>query len=1081
MMSADRHPRRAVSVGLAAAALLLFGVSPAAASAATTYFVAPSGSDDPLCSANSAGSPFATVQRALSCAVNGDVVSLAPSGSTPYPGIGSVSQNVTIMAGPGADARSVRVDVSRPTTSTGELVVAASRAVQVQGVTLDCMNHQCLTPNVTNHGRLTLQRDTVTGAGLSVAVNNQPTGSTSAWLTVLNSTIAHNTNAVGAAGAPDGAGISSGGGSVTPHVVVANSTIADNTLKTNAPGSGAGIALTSAASNQLTLLNDTITDNHVAHPGGGNGSGGGVFAPMGSGAAAIVASNTLIAGNTANTAGPDCSGKLADGPGGHNLLGDPAGCSGPTDGTNGDRVGVGNPGLNPIANNGGPTDTFSLQPQSPAIAAADAATCQAAPVSNRDQRGTARLAATRGCDIGAYDTGGTGGIAHATYFVAPGGPAATCAANAAGNPFATVQRALSCAGNGDVVSLAPSGSTPYPGIGSVGHNVTIQAGPGADARSVRVDVSRPRNDAGELVVPVNTAVLVQGVTLDCVNHQCGTPNVTNHGTLKLQRDLVTGAGLTVAVDNQPTGSTSAWLTVLSSTIAHNTNALGSAGATAAAGINSGGGSVTPHVLVANSTIADNTTSTSLGQASGAGITVASGDSSQLILINDTITDNHAGRPGAGGAGIGGGIYDPVPAGGGAAAPIVVSNTLIAGNTANTAGPDCSGKLADGSGGHNLLGNPGGCSGLTDGTNGDRVGVANPGLNPVANNGGPTDTVSLQPQSPAIGGADGTTCMAGPIGNVDQRGGARHVATRHVCDIGAYDTGGGAPALYVASRTSNAITSYPLGATGNAAPVTTLSGSSTGLAGPTGVLIDPSGILFVANAAGNAVTEYAPGAAGNAAPIATLSGAATGLSSPQGIAMDGAGDLFVANQATDSITEFSPGAHGNAAPLTTISGRATGLSQPGGITLDPSGVLIVANQASNSITAYAAGATGNATPQYSFVGPNTQLGSPTGVRIDSAGRLRVSNAAVNTLTSYTLGEFAGNVAPVATISGAATGLSAPGGVDVSGSGLVAVANFGSNSVTSYAPAVTGNAAPVTKIIGSATGLKGPSFLTYVSHG
>jgi hypothetical protein len=324
----------------------------------------------------------------------------------------------------------------------------------------------------------------------------------------------------------------------------------------------------------------------------------------------------------------------------------------------------------------------------------------------------------------------------------------------------------------------------------VGHNVTIKAGTGASARSVRVDVSQPSGDAGELVVPATKAVLVQGVTLDCVNHQCGTPNVTNHGTLKLQSDVVTGAGLTVAVNNVPTGSTSAWLTVLNSTIAHNTNALGSAGASAAAGISSGGGSVTPHVLVANSTIADNTTTTSVGQAVGAGISIASGDSNQLTLINDTITGNHAGSPGAGGTGLGGGIYDPVAAAGGATTPIVASNTLIAGNTANTSGPDCYGKIVDGPGGHNLLGDPAGCRGMTDGINGDRIGVANPGLNPIANNGGPTDTFSLQPQSPAIAKGDPATCKAGPIGDADQRSRPRHTATRGVCDVGAYDTGGG---------------------------------------------------------------------------------------------------------------------------------------------------------------------------------------------------------------------------------------------------------------------------------------------------
>jgi hypothetical protein len=57
--------------------------------------------------------------------------------------------------------------------------------------------------------------------------------------------------------------------------------------------------------------------------------------------------------------------------------------------------------------NGGPTDTAALAAgSSPAIGAANPATCEQAPISSKDQRGHSRNAATRGCDSGAYDTGG---------------------------------------------------------------------------------------------------------------------------------------------------------------------------------------------------------------------------------------------------------------------------------------------------------------------------------------------------------------------------------------------------------------------------------------------------------------------------------------------------------------------------------------------------------------------------------------------------------------------------------------------------------------------------------------------------
>ena len=74
--------------------------------------------------------------------------------------------------------------------------------------------------------------------------------------------------------------------------------------------------------------------------------------------------------------------------------------------------------------------------------------------------------------------------------------------------------------------------------------------------------------------------------------------------------------------------------------------------------------------------------------------------------------------------------------------------------------------------HNLIGT-GGSGGLTDGTNGNQVGVANPGLDPngLQDNGGPTGTVALVAGSPAIdGGANSITGVTIPTG--DQRGAQR---------------------------------------------------------------------------------------------------------------------------------------------------------------------------------------------------------------------------------------------------------------------------------------------------------------------
>src|SRR5579875_1254910 len=75
----------------------------------------------------------------------------------------------------------------------------------------------------------------------------------------------------------------------------------------------------------------------------------------------------------------------------------------------------------------------------------------------------------------------------ATALVAASGSGSSCAGNSKSAPFGTIQAALACAGDGDVISLAPSGSTPYPGVGAVSHSVTIKAGGSGNARSVAID------------------------------------------------------------------------------------------------------------------------------------------------------------------------------------------------------------------------------------------------------------------------------------------------------------------------------------------------------------------------------------------------------------------------------------------------------------------------------------------------------------------------------------------------------------------------------------------------------------------
>ena len=136
------------------------------------------------------------------------------------------------------------------------------------------------------------------------------------------------------------------------------------------------------------------------------------------------------------------------------------------------------------------------------------------------------------------------------------------------------------------------------------------------------------------------------------------------------------------------------------------------------------------------------------------------------------------------------------------------------------------------------------------------------------------------------------------------------------------------------------------------------GTATGLSGATGVARDPQGLTWVSNNFSPAsLTAYAATATGNSAPVATISGAATGLAGPAGLVFDRAGRLVVANTAGGgSITEYAAGARGDAGPVVTISGPATGLSDPHGVAFDAAGDLFVTNAGDASITKYAPGAT-----------------------------------------------------------------------------------------------------------------------------
>jgi hypothetical protein len=143
----------------------------------------------------------------------------------------------------------------------------------------------------------------------------------------------------------------------------------------------------------------------------------------------------------------------------------------------------------------------------------------------------------------------------------------------------------------------------------------------------------------------------------------------------------------------------------------------------------GGGITNATVLtLVNSTLANNSAPT------GGGIDNAN----TLDMLSTTVAYNSSTGPGSGG-----GLYNEVYGAN-------LYYTVVALNTDNTGADDIGGASVSNTNNFGNLIGTGGSGGLIDGSSGNQVGVANPGLaTGLANNGGPTQTIALLAGSPAI--------------------------------------------------------------------------------------------------------------------------------------------------------------------------------------------------------------------------------------------------------------------------------------------------------------------------------------------
>lgn len=670
----------------------------------------------------------------------------------------------------------------------------------------------------------TIASNNVTGSGGGIL---NSTGATqSAVLTMRNSTISNNNGTSG------GGIFNIGNGSIT------NSTISGNTAT-----SGGGVN----NANPITLTNVTVTGNSASN------SGGGIYNP---GIGVLTFGNTLIAGNT-SPSGPDANGANLSSQD-YNLIGNTSGAQ--IGGATTHNITNVNALLGPLANNGGSSFTHAPLFGSPAIDAGNSplVTDQRGEVRPVDDLNLPNAVGGNGSDIGAYETptfqvNSIADLDDGACTLPGAGNGCTLreAINAAnlqaGADLISFAFPLT-AGGPATITL----STALPDISS---DMTI-SGPAANTLTVQRSTAGGTPNFRVFTVNLGKTVTISSLTISNGSSTSGG-GILNQGTLTLNNcnifgntALVVGGGIYnlggfLVLNDCNVGGTALG----------QPNTSGTSGSGGGGGITSDGGTVTitGGSVVGNSrggiatggtlrlngvAITNNTTDTGGGGgglsvfgptniinclisnntvtsgAGGGGILNGSG--ANTVLLNTTVSGNSAKGPGGGilnfnsnltatNVTITNNLSDADNNGGGAengggihGATALIHNTIVAGNfKGSLAGPipDDLSSGADPSSSFNLIGICDGC-GLSQGVNNNQVGVSNPLLGTLANNGGLTQTHALLGGSPALDAGSNARVINPPFSGppfTDQRGAgfARIVDgpdadTSPTVDIGAFE-------------------------------------------------------------------------------------------------------------------------------------------------------------------------------------------------------------------------------------------------------------------------------------------------------
>jgi hypothetical protein len=410
------------------AALLLFAAVPTALASTTWYVNGVSGRDSNNCKSLTA--PCKTIGHAILLAASGDSIIVAEA--TYYEHL-TIGKSLKVI---GSGASTTIIDG----VQSGTVVTISDTTAHVTLSKLTISDGKAPTTNfpwgsgfatrgggIHNSGKLTLTNSTVSGNWAPIPcvrvilycdfIGGTALGGgiyNSGALIISNSIISGN---IAGGGCKETCSAFGGGIYNWGTVMISNSTLTSNSVGTACGSSttcqvGVGGAFFSYLGGIVTLNNSTVTGNSAYRCLKACSYTGSVIAGTlamnsstvsGNFAHGIVNGGTATLQNSivANNAGGNCAGAMTSN--GYNLSSDGS-CKfdGPGDMNDTDPL------LGPLQNNGGPTQTMALFPESPAIDAGNPSGCTDGQghLLRTDQRGAPRPdnEDKTGCDMGAYES-----------------------------------------------------------------------------------------------------------------------------------------------------------------------------------------------------------------------------------------------------------------------------------------------------------------------------------------------------------------------------------------------------------------------------------------------------------------------------------------------------------------------------------------------------------------------------------------------------------------------------------------------------------------------------------------------------